>query len=143
MLRKRDFQRLAAKWETIEELVPLLEPFVEATKLLSHECLPSLSMVEPILAFLLRKMESGAGVQKPAVKDVATILTQAIKSCLTDCDDTDLHCVASFLDPRFKDLALVCVGTLNKQLTWLLIPFNSPKILQRVQNRINQRSAIS
>ena len=53
-------------------------------------------MVEPVLAFLLQKMEAGAGVQKPAVKDVATILNQAIKSCLTDCDDTDLRHVASF-----------------------------------------------
>ena len=43
MLRKRDLQPSAAKWETIEELVPLLEPFVEATKLLSYECQPSLS----------------------------------------------------------------------------------------------------
>ena len=49
-------------------------------------------------------MESGAGVKKPVVKDVATILTQAIKSCLTDCHDTDLCHVASLLDPRFKDL---------------------------------------
>ena len=46
-------------------------------------------------------------MQKPAVKDVATILTQAIKSCLTDCDDTDLRHVASFLDLRFKDLAFL------------------------------------
>ena len=38
---------------------------------------------------------------------IATILTQAIKSCLTDCDDTDLRHVASFLDPRFKDLAFL------------------------------------
>ena len=62
-------------------------------------------MVEPAQAFLLQKMESGAGITKPVVKDVATILTQAIKSCLTDCDDTDLCRVASILDPRFKDLA--------------------------------------
>ena len=82
-------------------------PLCEATNLLSYECQPSLSMVEPVLAFLLQKMESGAGVQKPAVKDVATILTQAIKSCLTDCDDTDLCRVASLLDPRFKDLAFL------------------------------------
>ena len=52
-------------------------------------------------------MEAGAGVQKPAVKDVATILTQAIKSRLTDCDDTDLRRVASFLDHCFKDLAFL------------------------------------
>ena len=52
-------------------------------------------------------MESGAGVKKPVVKDVATILTQAIKSCLTDCDYTDLRRVASILDPRFKDLAFL------------------------------------
>ena len=64
-------------------------------------------MVEPAQAFLLQKMESGAGVKKPVVKDVATILTQAIKSCLTDCDDTDLRRVASILDPRFKDLAFL------------------------------------
>ena len=38
---------------------------------------------------------------------IATILTQAIKSCLTDCDDTDLCRVASFLDPRFKGLAFL------------------------------------
>ena len=107
MLGKRDLQPSAAEWETIEELVPLLEPFVEATKLLSYECQPSLSMVEPVLAFLLQKMEAGAGVQKPAVKAVATILTQAIKSHLTDCDDTYLRRVASFLDPRFKDLAFL------------------------------------
>ena len=46
-------------------------------------------MFEPILAFLFKKMEAGAGMQKPAVKDVATIPTQAIKSRLTNCDDTD------------------------------------------------------
>ena len=63
MLGKRDLQPSAAKWETIEEPVPLLEPFVEATKFLSYECQPSLSMVEPVLAFLLQKMEAGAGVQ--------------------------------------------------------------------------------
>ena len=101
---KRDLQPSAAEWETIEELVPLLEPFVEATALLSYECQPSLSMVEPALTFLLQKMEVGAGVQKPVVQDVATILTQAIKSRLTDCDDTDLRRVASFLDPCFKHL---------------------------------------
>ena len=42
MLGKRDLQPSAAEWETIEELVPLLEPFVEATKLLSYECQPTL-----------------------------------------------------------------------------------------------------
>ena len=55
MLRKKDLQSSAAKWETIEDPVPLLEPFVEATKLLSYECQPSLSMVEPVLAFCYRR----------------------------------------------------------------------------------------
>ena len=87
--------------------MPLLEPFVKTTKLLSYACQPSLSMVEPVLAFSLQKMEASAGVQKPVVKDVATILTQAIKSRLTDCDDTGLRHVASFLDPHFKDLAFL------------------------------------
>ena len=53
MLEKRDLQLSAAEQETMAELVPLLEPFVEATKLLSYGCQPSASMVEPILAFLL------------------------------------------------------------------------------------------
>ena len=40
-------------------------------------------------------------------KVVAADLKKAIKSRLADCDDTDLHCVASFLDPRSKDLAFL------------------------------------
>jgi len=106
-LGKRELQPSASEWESMEELVPVLEPFLEATKLLSYERQPSVSVVEPVLAFLLQKLQATNGRQKHVAKVVAADLKKAIQTRLADCDDTDLCRIASFLDPRFKDLAFL------------------------------------
>ena len=89
--------------------MPLLEPLVEATKLLSYKCQPSLSMVEPVATgFFVAEDGSWCWCAEACCERcIATTQTQAIKSRLTDRDDTDLCRVASFLDPRFKDLAFL------------------------------------
>ena len=106
-LGKRELQPSASEWESMEELVPVLEPFLEATKLLSYEQQPSVSVVEPVLAFLFQKLQATDGRQKHVAKVVAADPKKAIQSRLVDCDDTDLRRIASFLDPRFKDLAFL------------------------------------
>lgn len=53
---------------SMEELVPVLELFLEATKLLSYERQPSVSVVKPVLAFQLQKLQATYGRQKHAVK---------------------------------------------------------------------------
>ena len=60
-----------------------------------------MSVVEPVLAFLLQKLQATDGRQQHVAKVVAADLKKAIQTHLTDCDDTDMCRISSFLDPRF------------------------------------------
>jgi len=77
---------------------------------LSYERQPSVSVVKPVLAFQLQKLQATYGRQKHVVKVAATDLKKVIQLRLADFDDTDLHRVASFLEPRFRELAFLPEG---------------------------------
>ena len=121
------------------------ELFLEATKLLSYERQPSVSVVKPVLAFRLQKLQATYSVwwTKACCESCGCWTQKAIQLRLADCDDTDLHRIASFLDPHCKELAFLPESdrhlVIEEIVHWLLSTHQvEMKGLQRLRNQLKQ-----
>lgn len=92
------------EWHNMEDIVKLLEPFKNATEVLSGQKYPTLSCLAPILEDLRDKL----AVQP----DDSSVLKATKSAMLKDFDDryqdADVQLLmnkAAFLDPRFKKIS--------------------------------------
>ena len=88
----------------IEFIHGALKPLAEATTLMCTEKCPFISMVQPILAVLLRKHLSLNEMDPKVVSDMKMAMTDKLKQHVQNDTQNKLYLVASILDPRFKAL---------------------------------------
>ena len=100
------------EWHNMEDIVKLLEPFKNATEVLSGQKYPTLSCLAPILKDLRDKLIVNA--------DDSNVLKTAKSAMLKDFDDryqsADVQLLmnkAAFLDPRFKKFPHLCANHLS------------------------------
>ena len=89
------------EWHILEDLVKLLEPFKNATEVLSGQKYPTLSGLSPILADFTEKIEYNP-LESMAIKSAKEALRTG--SWYKDIDVLLLIHKATFLDLRFKTL---------------------------------------
>ena len=98
---ENDIQQLTAnQLEITRKMMLVLEPVEEITQVISKET-ATLSMVIPFVRILLRsweKEEDDRGIQTMKHQ-----MTQSLKSRFAGIEDNKLLCLATLLDPRFKD----------------------------------------
>ena len=98
-------------WKTIEDMVPVLEPFAKVTEMLSKEDIPTASSIAVLLPTLLTGLKADA-TDSPTIREVRKTMfksfiqrfqldengepiTESLQSVTT---------TATFLDPRYKVL---------------------------------------
>ena len=104
---KRDLYHLELspqKWHDLEDLIKLLEPFKNATEVLSGQKYPTLSCLGPILADLKEKV-SDDPLDSRTMKSAKQAMRIDLNERYKDSDILKLMNKAAFLDPQFKTLA--------------------------------------
>ena len=98
-------------WTLIEQLLPTLQPLVDATEVLSSEDYPSVSSVMPMLCLLiqndLQEAASDSAIIRKVKNDIILGLVKRFTMPGDEHYNTTLQAVASFLDPRYKTLKYI------------------------------------
>ena len=99
------------QWQIIDDLVPVLQPFVAATEMLSSESNPIASCIMPLLMGLIKNNITS----KPSVPEVVQLFKCKTRSGLSErfklpsapdfC--SSVLAVASFWDPKHKKLSCI------------------------------------
>ena len=92
------------EWVIIEELVDILKPFHHATEVLSAEKYPTFSTVKPLLYKLLEKALKVNDGDTSTIKEVKKVIKSDLASRYQSTSIQKLMNVATYLDPRYKDL---------------------------------------
>lgn len=103
---KRDLHHLELsphEWHILEDLVKLLEPFKNATEIMSGQKYPTFSCLGPILADLHEKILVDP-LDSKAMKDAKEAMRTDLSGRYQDPAVVALLQKAAFLDPRFKTL---------------------------------------
>ena len=110
---KRDLHHLELspqEWHDLEDLINLLEPFKNATEVLSGQKYPTLSCLGPILADLKEKIADDP-LDSRTMKSAKQAMRIDLSERYKDSDVLELMNKAAFLDPRFKTLAHLPAST--------------------------------
>ncbi|XP_073671353.1 zinc finger BED domain-containing protein 4-like [Paramisgurnus dabryanus] len=91
----------AYQWVLIENVLSLLAPFEQITKEISSSD-ASVADVIPLLAALKRLLNKEAETDH-GVKTTKSALLEAVSSRFSQADSEPLYCIATVLDPRYKD----------------------------------------
>ncbi len=94
------------EWRTAADYVKTLQPFEEATNLMSGSRFPTLSMVIPVLNILNKLLESTSD----GLNDLKLALINGIDSRWPDYQKVPVLAAASLTDPRFKRFAFTKDG---------------------------------
>lgn len=114
-------------WKFVEDLVEVLEPLEKLTKVLSTENYLPASMVIVLIEGLLNVYQELE--QKTLKKKTSTIITQIIKnitSTLGEFKGNTYFDLATFVDPRFKNLGFSdeeSFKDIKKYIIWLMTGF--------------------
>lgn len=84
-----------------EEVLKALKPMKNATLVMSEESMPTLSVIAPLYSKLVTGTEESLDDTKTA-KDIKAAIAQDLGKRYAD--ERETLCMASALDPRFKDL---------------------------------------
>ena len=85
-------------------IAEVLKPLVIATEMLCVESVPSISMVQPMVTVLRKKHLAPSVLDTVIVTDMKTAIVRCIDEHFSDVDLNHLYSLASYLDPRFKNL---------------------------------------
>lgn len=107
-------------WTLIDQLLPPLQPLVEATEALSSESYPSVSCIMPMLCFLIQNDLREKPNDSQLVKKLKADIVLGLVKRFTMPGDEHFHCtvpaIASFLDPRHKTLKYIANAAVQSQL---------------------------
>ena len=147
---KRDLHHLELspqEWHILEDLIKLLEPFRNATKVLSGQKYPTLSCLGPILADLKEKLADDPQ-DSTTTKSAKQAMRIDFSGRYKDSDVLELMNKAAFLDPRFKILAHLSASTVE-DITMLiqreivnLLQQDSPEVDQSTESITDQRNEV-
>ncbi len=91
----------AYQWVLIENVLSLLTPFEQLTKEISSSD-SSVADIIPLLAALKRLLSKEAETDH-GVKTTKSALLEAVNTQFSQADSEPLYCIATVLDPRYKD----------------------------------------
>ncbi|XP_067300896.1 zinc finger BED domain-containing protein 4-like [Pseudorasbora parva] len=91
----------AYQWVLIENVLSLLAPFEQITKEISSSD-ASVADIIPLLAALKRLLNKEAETDH-GVKTTKSALLEAVSTRFSQADSEPLYCIATVLDPRYKD----------------------------------------
>ena len=93
------------EWEEIISLKDTLSPFYIITKLLCTACLPSISLLRPLILNIQENLLQISPEDKRTIKLMKTDMKKDFQTRMHQYDDVEkLLDLSSLLDPRFKDL---------------------------------------
>lgn len=105
------------EWRTAAEYCNTLQPFEEATILMSGCRYPTLSMVIPLLNILYKKLQDRPDAAGSVLNDFRRSITDELKSRFPDHETNLNYSCASLVDPRFKRFAFSNEVALTKAVT--------------------------
>jgi hypothetical protein len=92
----------AAEQKCAADNVTVLQPFEEATAIMSATKYPTLSMVIPMMNILVRRLRSKSAAEAVAIDGLRAKLLLNIQQRWPNFEQDPLYAVSSLLDPRFK-----------------------------------------
>lgn len=103
---KANFLLTEEEQEVIPDLIAVLEPFMEITKVMSQESVPTISLIVPYVSSLLETIEEmmEKKLETEAGKSFAMCLNSQTKRRLLHYETSTCARLATVLDPRFKSV---------------------------------------
>ena len=89
------------QWQSIENFTTLLSPFEQLTREVSSSESSAAEVIPSVTA--LRCLLSKQADTDHGVKTAKTALLEAVNKCFDQIDYDSMFCIATFLDPRYKD----------------------------------------
>lgn len=116
----QNFEITDAQWQIIEDIIPVLEPFVTATEALSSEAYPSASCVLPMLLRLIQNNLTA----KPSDPEIVKTFKFKTRSGLSQRFilpsqpnfSSSILATATFLDPRHKKMSFIDEGDIKAEV---------------------------
>ena len=90
------------QFAVIEELVDILKPFNDATKILSGDLYPTLGIVQPVFNRFLSEVLPSKPGDRDIVKKIKDAIRQNLSTRYQEEEIETMLLVAVYLDPRFK-----------------------------------------
>ena len=123
-----------ASWKILEDIVPILAPFADATELLTKEEAPTLGQVYILLFQLVTQTLAANSEDSSTARNLRSNIKQSLMTRFQlrkDGVPKNLHSlamVASFLDPRYKSLRMLSATERADVVTYVqgLIPDDVP-----------------
>lgn len=97
----------------MELLVQILEPLAQATEMLSTDGYPSLSVMQPLLASLLKKQLKSTDQDAKLVVDMKQAISEKLHRRFSSELQHKFMLLATVLDPRFKMLKFLSTADRN------------------------------
>ena len=93
------------EWSTIEDLLSVLKPFCDGTTIMSGSRYPTFSLLAPLLHKLLEVTLKIKENDSEVLKNVKSSIANDLQSRYNSYSTRKCLRIATFLDPRFKDLS--------------------------------------
>ena len=93
------------EWSTIEDLLSVLKPFCDGTTIMSGSRYPTFSFLAPLLHKLLEVTLKIKEDDSEVLKNVKSSIANDLQSRYNSYSTRKCLRIATFLDPRFKDLS--------------------------------------
>ncbi|CAF2262836.1 unnamed protein product, partial [Rotaria magnacalcarata] len=90
------------EWNNLEELINVLEPFEAATRKLSVDSSPTLSLAIPLVTTLFTSLETRS-TDSVFLREIKGILRQSLDERFKDIYQNKMILLSTVLDPRWKD----------------------------------------
>uniref|UniRef100_A0A8B9H5C0 Zinc finger BED domain-containing protein 1-like n=1 Tax=Astyanax mexicanus TaxID=7994 RepID=A0A8B9H5C0_ASTMX len=116
-----------------EEVLKALKPMKDATLVMSEESMPTLAIVAPLHAKLVMGTEESSE-DTQTVKEIKTVIAQDLGKRYGS--EKETLCMASALDPRFKDLPFLSEAETND--TYSKINAAVVAAIEKQQNQLEQ-----
>lgn len=133
---------LEKEWDEVKQIVKILTPFEKVTTVLSSQKFTSLSMVRPAIRSILKKFLEVANDDTNMICNLKENLREELnRRFLKNVVAQDVQCsaslVATFLDPRYKDMAeeeenvkLAVVEFVRNEMKILISTDSTPELKQ-------------
>ncbi|XP_030235893.1 zinc finger BED domain-containing protein 1-like [Gadus morhua] len=117
-----------------EDIMQALRPMFVATKIVSEEKNPTLSIIAPVHAKLLNDTHQAMG-DKPIVRDIKQAINQDLQKRYSTVEEKNTLHTASALDPRFKSLPFLTTDDISATYSKLVVEAASLQLTIRQEEQ--------
>ena len=103
----RDLMLTSQEFLVAEELLAILEPFNDATEVVSGEKYPTIGIVLPVLHKFLHKTLKVSEDDSPIVREIKNAIKSNLENRYQDSEVKKTLRLATYLDSRFKALSFL------------------------------------